>query len=603
MIVPLLPFIGLAVCALPWLLIISKRGGAVLGALTVLAAAPTLLLLGFFVSPLINGDPVVVSLVAAALAGVVGLVLVMRDRTTRRPPSPATLARWVPASIGGFLWLLTIAITRLVPGAAVLSWAMNGDGSNNIHLARALLANHGISTSLGNSVPLADVLLAVATWPGRAQTSASGLLEHDLVALSSFWSLAIAATGLLLGLVISSLLEGKRPLIVGMGAGVGSLLVLTFFVTGLPLDSGYLNVHVALPCALATWLVFLQSRRAPLLTTVLLFVFGFLLLTVWTPLIVIPGSLIAVLGIRNWSRLRIATPRTAIIIGAAGTLALAYLLLVSLPSLQGSGDALTTGGHGFPFTGWILLVALVVAIVCAVLLRPLEVPALEGLVIIVAGAAAGYAFLLYATFATSEPWLGYYPTKYMWMLTVVLSAIALSLLLRLLVDRVPVGGARVGAVAIAGAVALLLATLGPAPTRDHYVIEQPLPRILAGHTWNTGESTVKVILAANREDGSVVLWNSGDPDEAFINFWVLDYRGAALGDSHAARVFTVLAYRDLRDHDSWTPGDAQGLCDLVPTLRAPVSVYTQDSGLAAQVSTLCPTLEVTVLNEAPPGWK
>jgi hypothetical protein len=112
---------------------------------------------------------------------------------------------------------------------------------------------------------------------------------------------------------------------------------------------------------------------------------------------------------------------------------------------------------------------------------------------------------------------------------------------------------------------------------------------------------VHSILAANRQAGAVVLWNSGDPDEAFINFWVLDYRGAWLNESQSARVFTVLAYRDVRDRGSWTPGGPQELCDLIPELAAPVSVYTQDSGLAAQLSELCPTAPVTVLTEPPPG--
>ncbi len=601
MILPLLPFIALAVCALPWLLIVSKRVGALLGALTVFAATPILLMLVFLVSPLLHTDPVAVSLVAAGLFGVAGLVLVLRDRSTLRAPSRVTLARWLPASIGGVIWILTIAIARLVPGALVLSWAMNGDGSNNVHLARVLYANDGFTSSFGNSVPLADALLAVAAWPGRTQASASGLLEHDLIAIGTFWSLAIAATGLMLGLVASSLLEGKRPLIAGIGAGAGSLLVLTFFVAGLPIDSGYLNVHVALPFALATWLVFLQSRRAPMLAAALLLLLGFLLLAVWTPLVVIPGSLIIVLAVRNWSRLRVATARSAMIIGAAALLPLAYFTFASLPALQGSGDALTAGGHGFPFTGWILAVALVVAIVCAVLLRPLEEPVLEGLTVIGFAAIAGYAFLLYETFTPSDPWLAYYPTKFMWMLTALFCAIAVSLVLRLVAERVPVGRVRIAAVAAVGAIAVLLGSLGPAPTRDHYVVEQPLLRILAGHTWHTGESTARVILAANRDTGTVLLWNSGDPDEAFINFWVLDYRGAWLNESQSARVFTVLAYRDLRDRGASTAGSAQQLCDLAPELAAPVTVYTQDASLAAQVAALCPAAQVTVRNAAPPG--
>ena len=604
MILALLPLIGLALCALPWLLISAKRFGALLGALTVFAAASVLVLLAFFVSPVIAADPVVLSLVAAAVGGVVGLVLVLRDRSVLRAPSKVMLARVLPASIGGLVWLLTIAIARLVPGAAVLSWAMNGDGSNNIHLARALLAHHGITSAFGNSVPFADVLLAVATWTGRTGLSTSALLEHDLVALGTLWSLAIAATALLLGLVTSSLLAGKRPLLVGLAAGAGSLLVLTFFVTGLPIDSGYLNVHVALPFALATWLVFLRSRQSPLLATVLLFGFGFLLLTVWTPLVVIPASLIAMLGLRNWSRIRTARPRTVITVGAAASLLLAYLVFASLPSLQLTGEALTTGGHGFPFTGWILLAALAVGILCAVGLREVnEAPVLEGLLITGVAAVAGYGFLLYATFAPSDPWLGYYPTKFLWMLTMLFSAIGLSLLFRVVVERVSARRGAVAAVAAVGAVAILLGSLGPAPARDHYVIEEPLVHILAGHTWNTGESTANVILEANKQDGTVLLWDSGDPDEAFINFWLLDYRGAAVGENQTLRVFTVVAYRDLRDHGSYAPGTAQELCNVRAEIDGAVTVYTANSELEAELAKDCPAADVVVRNEPPPGWE
>jgi hypothetical protein len=337
------------------------------------------------------------------------------------------------------------------------------------------------------------------------------------------------------------------------------------------------------------------------LATVSLFGFGFVLMAVWTPLIVFPASLIVALGWRNWSSLRVAKARPAIIIGAAMMLPLAYFVFVSLPSLLGNGEALTTGGHGFPFTGWVLLAALVIALVFAVALRPLEGPPLEGLMFMGVAALAGYGFLLYATFEPADPWLSYYPTKFLWMLTVVFSAVALSLVLRYIVERVKHDRARVAAVAAATAVAVLLGTLGPAPTRDHYVVEQPVLRVLAGHTWNTGESSVNVILAANKESGTVVLWNSGDPDEAFINFWVLDYRGAWVGESHAARVVTVLAYRDLRDHGSWTPGGAQALCDLVPEVAAPVTVYTRDASLVTQVAALCPTATVTVRTDVPPG--
>ncbi len=595
MILALAPFAFIALCAVPWLLVLSKPLGALLAGLSTLAVGATLVLLTFLVTPFLQADPTTAVVVVTGAAGVVGLIFVLRDRSVLRRPTRFTLARWLPASIGSLAWLVTLAIARVIPGSSALTWSMNGDSSNNIHLARALLAQHGLTSGAGNGVPLTDILLAIAMSPGRDQKTQSALLEHDLTALSTFWALAIAVSALLLGLVVASLVDARRPVIVAIAAASGSLLALTFFVAGLPIDSGYLNVHVALPLTLATWLTYLQTRRAPVLSAALLFGYGFLLLSVWTPLIVIPASLIALLGFRSWSRLRQAKPKTTIAVGAAAALMIAYLVLVSLPSLQISGDALTTAGHGFPFTGWILLVALAIAIVSAVIVRRgYEGPLLEGLVVTSIAAIAGYGFLVYTTFAASEPWLGYYPTKFLWQLTMLFCSIAVSLLFRLVSTQVEAVRPRAVVAVALGAAVLLVASLGPAPTRQHFVVEQPLVRILAGHTWKTGDDSVRTVLAAQKQDRPVVLWNSGNADEPFINFWLLDYSGAAPSGDVDARIFSVTGYRDFRDTGSYTVPRLFVLCAVVAGIGGTALVYSQDTNLQSDLASECPAANVTV---------
>jgi len=195
----LAPFALLALCGLPWVLLLSRRHGSTLGVLAVFAAVMVLVLGAFSVTPLVGADPVIVVLASAVVVGIVGVLALRRGRSQSRRPASSTLARWVGASLGGAAWLATLAAAHLIPDANRISWAMSGDAANNIHLARILTESHGLTPDFYNSVPLANELQAIAVWLGRDTSDKSALLEHDLVAFGTFWALAIAATALLLG--------------------------------------------------------------------------------------------------------------------------------------------------------------------------------------------------------------------------------------------------------------------------------------------------------------------------------------------------------------------------------------------------------------------
>lgn len=593
MIAALTPFAVLAICGLPWLLLARTRVGGQLAAVAVLALLPLLVLVAFFGSRLLGIHPLALLLPLAAVLGLVGAALLVRGRSAVRLPSPRALALWLPAALGGLVWLATLAIARLLPGADVLSWAMNGDSANNIHLARHVLSENGL-VPLGNPVPLPSALLAMAMSLGRPEGSAGGeLLRHDLEALGVFWALAIAATAVLLGLVASSLLDRARPALIAIASAAGSLLGATWFVSGLPIESGYSNVHVALPIALASWLAFLRSERSPRLSTAVILALGVLLLATWTPLVALTVALTAALVVRNRRRLPRPRPGILVIIVIGAVAVVVGITLLVLPTLIKNAGALGTPGHGYPFTGWLLAVCALVATGGAVgLRRVLAVPLVEGLVAVVVASLAVTVALM-AFVPGEQPWTGYYPTKFTYIVTVVVLALALSVLVRRVAQR----GAVVAKVTAASVTVLLLCTLGPAPDRQDFAIDQPLARILTSTVWNEGDESVQTVLANTGLDHAVVLWDSRSPDEAMINFWLFEFEGGQLGGNADVRKISIAGYRVFRDTGSYTPPPVAVLCKVVDGLGGPVVVITANPQLEAEIAATCPFASVRVSRE------
>jgi hypothetical protein len=589
----LAPFVVLALCATPWLLLVSLRHGVVLAGVIVFAGVPLLVLVLYFLSPLIGASPSLLLMVTSAALGVLGAILLVPRRSSLRKPSTATVALVLPATLGGLAWFATLVLARL-SGADALSWAMNGDSANNIHLARTVLGDNGIVVPLKNLVLQPTAMLSLAMSFGRPDDALGAeLLHRDLEALSIFWGLAIAATAALLGIVAASLLTRGRPAVIAVASGAGSLLVVTWFVSGLPIESGYLNVHFALPLALASWLAFLHSGRAPWLSAAALLALGLLLLATWAPLVVLTISLTIALGVRNRRRLRLA--RWQVLAAAAGVAACAAVggWLLVLPILQQSAGTLGVPGHGYPFTGWLLVFCALVTGGCAVgIPRDASTPLHAGVIATVLAAVVSVGIFT-SLVPGDQPWIGYYPTKLTYLLTVVLLAIALSTLVR----RLAVGRLALLKATSIGAAVLLLCTLGPSPARVDFRIDQPLDRILAAKVWTNGDESVKTILAGTGLDHAVVLWGTSSPDEAMINFWLFEFNGGEDGGDPYVRKISVAAYRIFRDSGTYTAPSVGVLCKVVEGLGRQVVVITANPGLKSEVAETCPDAPVSVTRE------
>lgn len=597
-----LPFLALAVFGVPWFLIVRERCGYILAALAVTVCAALGVLALFTVSFLLSTDPVLLTLGCGALAGVAGFVMLRTRRIRIRRPGRLAVASVLGASAGGIVWFAALVIARMVHGTAALGWSMRGDSANQIHTTRDMFDMHGFLLGTGNPVPLQNELLTIAAWIGRPTSLPGDVVRHDVQALSIVWALSISAMGLAMGVIGASLLSRPTPALTVVCSAGASLLTTTWFFSGLAIDSGYFNVHVALPFVLASWLAYLQHTSHPITAALILLGCGVLVLASWSPLVVFPLVLVAAIAQRNWSRIRESQSRRALPVAFALVVFAAILTVLYFPKLAEGFGSLSAPGHGYPLTIALLALAALATLVGAVTFRRThgDVVVRNGIIALSLACGAGLGALLLIARDEPNPWLTYYPTKFTWQASVTVLVVLLSLVFALL-STVRPERLRVIAVAVVSTGALITSTLGPAPYRQDFTIVQPLTEVVGGSTWTGGEAALDRIVQNLNRDVTVVLWRSGIPEEGFINFWVLDFSGASATDgNNYVRAFSVESYRALRDTGSTDHvGTIDFLCGLPDHLEQPLTVQTADSSLAATLRSECPTSRINVESVSP----
>ncbi|MHC5795178.1 hypothetical protein ACVXZ4_03390 [Lacisediminihabitans sp. FW035] len=593
----ILIFVALALGSVPWLLALSKRFGLLIAVPGTAAAAILLALAMLVVGRAASFDIVVTQVVGAALFAVAGLLLLRRTPGAVRLPGRYALALWISPLLGALGWIGTLVAAQFVPGAARLSWAMNGDGFNNIFYGDVIVSANGLALGQSeNPVPLPASLLALTMAPGRSAVAAQNLLGHDLAAFTVVWTLILAATCILTGAAVASAIPKRSLRTVAVTSALGSLLPLTWFVAGLPVQWGYFNANVVLPILLATWLAFLASRRFPIAALVVITGLTTLVLATWAPLVLVPGALGIVILRRDWGRIRSLSGVAALIFLLGAAQVLAWVGIVTVPTFLAQGDALEIPGHGFP-SSWPAIPVLLVALVAlaAMVRKRTALPVLPGGIAITCAAIAATGMLIYLDHGQGDPWTAYYPTKLAWILSVFLLIVALSLGLAVFAVR---GSRR--RIVLAGistvTVAVLLACAAiPLDGLSETVVRQPMTRILSGSIWHTGDRAVEKILRLSDPRAAGILWQSGDPDEAMIDFWVLVTRGGDLVGDPELRAIAFVAYREYRATGTFDDSDIAPLCSILERMKPTPTVQTVNPELESQLRDSCPAVSARVL--------
>jgi hypothetical protein len=585
-----------AASALPWLLLLRARFGHRLAIPMTAGGALLLLFVVLLASRLLGVDGVAALAVGSVIAGVVGGILVARAPHALRRPARLSVALWRPALLGALVWVLTAVLAQVIPGASRLGWVMNGDALNNIWYASVIQHSDGLALGAAeNPVPLPAALISVALGTGPAATASSAAaLSHELTAFTVTWVTLLAVTCVAMGVVVASAIDVRNPRAVAVASGLGSLLPLTWFVSGLTVQWGYFNLDVLLPILLASWLVFLASTPHPVAAFTTLTVLATLALATWTPAALLPVALGLVILIRDRAAFRRPTrlTRAATALGIAQFVV--WIGVVTIPTFLSEGSVLEIPGVGFPALWWGLLAVTAVLLVALVVVRHrFALPLTAGTVALVAAGVVASGVLLF--FASDQPDVfgAYYPKKFAWILVVVFGAIALSFVVSGVAGRAGLGGWPVAAAVIC--LVLLCAAALPVGGWPETVERQPVARILGDHVRHGGEQTVADILRLTAAGHPTILWQSGNPDEPIINEYLLVANGGFVHGDTALRTLVSSPYFTYRATGRYDDSDVGSLCSMIRAVPARPVIRTASRTLAARLRAACPAADATVL--------
>jgi hypothetical protein len=496
------------------------------------------------------------------------------------------LRNYLPALMGSATWAATLVVAQFLPGASRLAWVTAGDSANNILMARDILLDGGIRLGDGsNPVPLSSGLVALLVAP--VSVGQDSVLARDLVGLASLWSLLIIGSCFLIGLLAKIILT--RLALTGWSSGavvaISSLIPITWFYSGYPLEYGFLNAELALLILFAGLIILFAGEQYPALTLSSLFIVATLLLAVWSPLVLIPSALGLVVFIR--SRKELWKLRGLPLVGLVLSILqfLFFVFVATIPSLLTLGSALSAGGGAFVFPVQLLIVLALTAVLGALgasqTWKSLD---FQGVLAVFVGGVVGLLILLFANRALPEVWT-YYPLKFLWLacvLGLVFSTIYVFAIVVKYVKitwRVVVGGL---AVLLA---AVLILQWAPAQVPG-YATQSPVARVLAGNFLGDADHVLNRILSYEETGKLNFLWKTGDPVEGAINFWILQDRANTL--TPAGHEFRLYAYA-IYDQD-----DVNSICTLAELNGGSLVVTTADSSVSSQLSAACPQLDITV---------
>jgi hypothetical protein len=389
----------------------------------------------------------------------------------------------------------------------------------------------------------------------------------------------IALICLLTGIAAAMWIDPTRPRIRALAGAGASLIPISWWVVGYPIEYGFLNAHVALVLILCCWIAYASCRLRPMILVGILAFCASLLLAVWSPLVLLPVLLGIVVIIQHRRSLMTAVraDRAVAVVGLAQLLA--YGLLVTVPSVLSQGSALAASGGSFPFSRWVFIVLLAAALAMVLLSWRLLGPSVAlGALAVLATAGVGYAVLLFAARGTADPAASYYPSKFAWLSGVFLFVTVLGLAIGIATRRLR----RVATLAVALVVVFAVAFAGvrlATVTRTGYVALNPAQRILVTGFGTPGDQVAGRIFEYADLAAPIILVRSDDPHEAQIDFWVLQMQA----DS-------VIAHLDIRKaaYGLIDLGTPKKLCSIVRQIGVPVTVVTADRQLARDVAADCP---------------
>jgi hypothetical protein len=581
---------GLAV-ALPWVIFFSVRFNKLIS--SILAGSVILILeiwVGIFSS--ILSVPLFMSIGATlALIGFIGILFVNRRAKEISPVSVPFLWNILSVSFGAIIWYCGIIAAQFIPRSSKVGWVMSGDSANNILMARDVLTAGGIEVGAqSNPAPLPSALIAYAIAPSRENQFLENSLFSDVSNLSGLWAALIALTCVVSGsLVFVSARNYSDNVFKVRGlALLGSLLPLTWFYSGYPLDFGFFNSQIAMPILFLSLLTFYASLDHKRVNLVIQPLLGTLLLAIWAPLVVIPVSLYVATLLTTFRReWKVRVAEYWLVAFSAFQFVL-YAIVVVLPMLLSMSSAVSASGGVYDFNHSMLWVLAGLTVILARFSSNSWInPLFVGPTAVAAGIVFAQFYLLYLNKSLEDPWT-YYPLKFLWMASAVL-LLLISVQISILLIRY-LNNLKLFITAVFISIFAMVVFLNWSPMKvSGYVWKDPLQRILAGNFMGRGDSTAQIIFDSSETKDTEIYWNSGVENEEAINFWLL--QNSANSIKPQVQKLREFAY-GMYDRES-----PKSLCLIANEIPGNLKVHSPDKQLQFQLDELCPELEISVTAE------
>lgn len=500
--------------------------------------------------------------------------------------SPFPRIAWGPAQwsalTGPIFFVATFFASKLFTGGNLYAWVMNNDAVNNILMVRDLVNDGGIILGEGgNPVPFTTSMLSLFLAGPSTNYESHGNLQHDVLGMEYFWLATVVILGLCAGLLAAEMIRRKgKSLYWGItGAVVASLATNMWFIVGYPIEYGFLNAALGLALLLISVLVYQFYPERPAAALGAMFLASILILATWTPTVLFLLAFVISIVVSKRQELFVRKSGVLATWILPLFLAVLFFFLVTVPSFIRTSSLLSAQGgvEHFPLTMlWLMPLAI---IFLAFLVYGLKSPQGWAYAAIGLSQLVAVGGLIFLNRSLEDPWT-YYPLKMLWfgsafiaLLAIPLGFISIARLKKPLMKSIVAAGL------------ILVVFLGlnwslPKPSTFAF---KGTTSILFSPQSELFNDEVAQQMFSDDQEGLVVYWVSQRGDQASaLNFWnISSWANSLKPDVYDIR---YLAYY-------LPPTDPALLCTLSDLANTRLTVVTDITDLAMEVSAICPGAE------------
>jgi hypothetical protein len=490
-------------------------------------------------------------------------------------PSPRLIALF----IGPAIVLVTAIAGRLGQVFPVMSWIMRGDTANNVVFAWQIFSDNGVDLSYPeNPVPFpANVIAFMAAL--QAPGDRISFVWASLVGISIVWTLTVALTALALSLLVDHVSGEWSPttrvyktiLLV-----FSSLVPLSWLFSGYPLETGFFGAQLAILILLSSFALVLSSKNNWVIAIGL---YAGLLLTLmtWSPLAIAVAVILAIHLIKNMKELLFSFTKVLFQIFFIAII-LAVSLTATLPSFLNRSDTLAdaVGGiHVFVHIIVPILFTINVGFAVILFLRGQKKIAVYS-VAFLSTVFLGLLFLLALRRGEETLW-AYYQLKYEWFFLLMLISLGIVLVAGLISTASQDSNHEKSGWAIVAVLAMSTVVVLPGGNTTQAILGNFVAQTLVMEPGREEPDGVfNSFWDAYNQKTPTVLWGSENPDEFFVDFWLLQMHSDNILDPLRGLAYT----QNLKDMNQ--------LCQISTQLKDSSQVITKDEELEAKFTAQCP---------------